>query len=219
MPYKHVIWDWNGTMLDDLRLSVSVFNKILGDFAGSPAISAETYRENFGFPVADFYARFGFDISGEKLEEAGRGFIKEYNARRFECRLQRGVLDSLELFKRRGLTQSVLSACEKTLLLQALAHYKIDGYFTRVDGPENIYAKSKIELGKAHVKALGADPSLTAMIGDTVHDKQAADAMGVDCVLLCAGHNSRRRLLQCGAPVFDTHAQIAEYILNKSNPR
>ena len=42
------------------------------------------------------------------------------------------------------------------------------------------------------------------MIGDTIHDKEAADAMGVNCVLIARGHNSKRRLEQSQAQVFDT---------------
>ena len=27
--YKHIIWDWNGTLLDDLQMSIDALNAIL----------------------------------------------------------------------------------------------------------------------------------------------------------------------------------------------
>ncbi len=214
MKYKHIIWDWNGTLVNDLWLSVEVFNNMLKNFTGAPGIDSETYRENFGFPVADFYAQFGFDLSGTKFREAGLSYMKIYNARRFECDLHSGATDAIKIFKESGLSQSILSAYEEKLLVQAVRHYKIEKYFSCIDGLNNIDAKSKIALGKAHIEKLGINPEQTVMIGDTVHDKQVADAIGADCALICSGHNARKRLSRCGAPLFDTHAQIVRYILN-----
>ena len=47
------------------------------------------------------------------------------------------------------------------------------------------------------------------MVGDTLHDFDTADAMGIPCVLIAAGHNSKKRLLACGVPVFDSIEEFA----------
>ncbi len=214
MIYKHIIWDWNGTIINDLWLSVEVFNQMRKKQTSLPDIDIEIYRKNFRFPVSDFYTQFGFDLSGENYHKTSIDYIKIYNARRFECALQEGVTDALRAYQEAGASQSVLSAYEKNFLRQAIEHYNLEKYFMGIDGLCDVDAASKIELGKAHIKKLGLNPREVLMIGDTIHDKHVADAMNTDCVLLCRGHNDRQRLSRTGAPIFDSHAQIARYVLN-----
>jgi phosphoglycolate phosphatase len=40
------------------------------------------------------------------------------------------------------------------------------------------------------------------MVGDTLHDVEVAEALGISCVLIAQGHQSRERLDQAGVPVF-----------------
>ena len=211
MKFKHVIWDWNGTLVDDIALSVSVFNTLMRD-NGLGEVEKSTYVEKFKIPVRDFYEELGFDFSKKSFREVGEYYIAEYNSRRFECDLYAGARICLHSLSEAGVGQSVLSAYEKNHLLSALSHYGIDKIFTAIAGLENIDAGSKVEVGKAHVMRLGINPKDAVMIGDTVHDKQTADAMGVACALISTGHNSRRRLEKTGAPVFDTHAQLLDFL-------
>lgn len=52
------------------------------------------------------------------------------------------------------------------------------------------------------------------MVGDTPHDKQVADAMGVSCALVACGHTSRGRLEKVGVPVFENPAEFKEAFLS-----
>ena len=90
MKYECAIWDWNGTLLDDIKLSVDVFNSMLGRWFGT-SVTATEYKSKFRFPVEDFYKDYGFDFSKQDFDEVGRHFIKTYNARRFECPLHKGA--------------------------------------------------------------------------------------------------------------------------------
>ena len=47
---KHVIWDWNGTLLDDAVLCVEVMNVVLAR-RKLPPLTAERYADRFRFPV------------------------------------------------------------------------------------------------------------------------------------------------------------------------
>ena len=53
MKYKNVVWDWNGTLLNDVKVGVNTLNDMLGR-RGLPLLSVEDYKEKFGFPVIDF---------------------------------------------------------------------------------------------------------------------------------------------------------------------
>ena len=44
--YKHIVWDWNGTLLDDAWLCVEVLNQMLSQ-RGQTAITLEFYRQHF----------------------------------------------------------------------------------------------------------------------------------------------------------------------------
>ena len=193
MKYKHIVWDWNGTIVNDIDLCVDVFNTMARQIGLLPVTKAE-YTARFRFPVIDFYKERGFDFQKHSYKKVGEVFIKNYNAHRFECPLNKGVPECLEFFAKRGLKQSVLSAYKQNLLNEAVANYKLGGFFENVAGLDNIYAESKTELAKALAKRLDCKPHEILMIGDTCHDKQSADAMGADCALVALGHNSFERL-------------------------
>lgn len=57
---KHIIWDFNGTLLGDAQLSVDVDNAVF-DRLGLPRITLDTYRRHMTMPVYDFYAALGID--------------------------------------------------------------------------------------------------------------------------------------------------------------
>ena len=213
MKYAHIIWDFNGTIIDDVSLGVDVFNKLRAD-CGLEPIDKTEYVENFKIPVRDFYEDMGFDFSKVDFRKIGERFVELYSSKRFECPLTYGVADAVRTFSKIGVGQSVLSAYENGLLHQAISHYGLSDYFGRIDGLDNIDAGSKIELGKRHIAAIGESPEMVVMVGDTPHDKQVADAMGVACALVACGHTSRRRLEKVGAPVFENPAEFKEAFLS-----
>ena len=62
MKYKHILWDWNGTLLDDMWLCVESLNRILKK-RERPPLDEKTYKETFSFPVKKYYETLGFDFS------------------------------------------------------------------------------------------------------------------------------------------------------------
>lgn len=207
MKFKHIIWDFNGTIIDDVSLGVDVFNALRREY-GLAAVTKNEYVENFKIPVIKFYEETGFDFTKISFREVGEKFVKLYSARRFECPLTCGVREAFGEFSEMGVKQSVLSAYENGLLNEAINHYGIARFFARVDGLNNIDAGSKIELGKRHVAKLGIETSKIIMIGDTPHDKEVADAMGVSCALVACGHTTRQKLEKLGVPVFENPAEF-----------
>lgn len=207
MKYKDVIWDWNGTLINDATLCADVLDFMMRS-RGLGGIRLEEYRENFRFPISDFYKDMGFDLSSSNFEEIGAEFILQYNERRFKCSLHDGAGKCIAKLKSIGVRQSILSASQKDDLATAIKHFGISEYFEETSGLNHIYATSKAALGLEHIKRLGADRKRTLMVGDTEHDAAVANVMGVDCVLIDKGHYSRRRLLSLGFPVVSSHDEI-----------
>lgn len=200
--YEYVIWDWNGTLLDDQWLALEVANGMLRR-RGLPEMDAHRYREIFDFPVEHYYRRAGFDFSVEPFSVLADEFIGAFNARLTECPLHRGVEDILRALQGRAVTQLVLSASRETSLRDAVAHHGLDTYFAALHGLDNHLAVSKADVGRDLIARHGMEPGLAVMVGDTVHDAEVAREMGVDCILIASGHHSRARLETTGLPVYD----------------
>ena len=205
--YRHLIWDWNGTLLDDAWLCREIMNQQLHR-RGLPVLSAERYEEIFDFPVEKYYRAVGFDWSRESFQEAGTEFIVEYERRKQECTLQPGGKALLADLAAGGWSQAVLSAYSHHTLEEFLGHFGVRQHFRSVAGSRDHYAAGKVGHGLKMLEELHVSPRETLLIGDTTHDAEVARAMGVDCVLVPCGHNSWTRLAGCGIPVVENLAAL-----------
>jgi len=199
--FKHIIWDWNGTLLNDTWLCVEVLNGLLARRGRAP-ISSEDYRQNFGFPVIEFYHYLGFETDVDSFEQVSREFIGDYEARWLtECALHPQAQEILLEMAQRGLTHSVLSAAKQEALEIGIRHFGIHPHFEALCGTDNIYAQGKIERGRQWIGQLDWDPHEVVLIGDTLHDFEVAEAMGTECILLAHGHHTPERLAATAKPV------------------
>jgi phosphoglycolate phosphatase len=214
MKYRQMIWDWNGTLWNDTWLCVEINNHMLGR-RGLPLITAETYRAKLCFPVTDYYCQLGFDYNADPYPQLAEEFIEEYHRRRFECDLHPEARELIEFFQGLELPQAVLSAYEQKALLEATDYFKLTRFFDDIIGLNDIYAHGKVENGKQYIAQLDIDPAEVLFIGDTLHDFEVAEAMGVRCALVANGHNSRERLEACGMPVFDSLAELRKLVFLK----
>ena len=205
--YKHFIFDWNGTLLNDLWLAVDVIDKMLIK-RKLPGMSIERYCEVFDFPVKDYYQNIGFDFDRESFEIVGTEFIVEYDKRQYECQLQYGAVQLIENIHLQNFHLSILSAREQSMLEQNLKHYKINQYFPVVAGLKDHYANGKLESGMQLIEEAHIPPSETLLIGDTLHDAEVAKEMGIDCVLIASGHQAIHRLETAGIPILNSLNQI-----------
>ena len=210
MKYTHIVWDFNGTLLDDVQTGIDCVNRLLA-VRGLPVIlNKDYYRSVFGFPIREYYTRLGFDFNKEDYHTLAVEWVSLYNR---ECRkapLVPGAAEALEHFRCAGVRQILLSATEREMLRRQLASLKLAGYFDEVLGLDNIHAGSKTHLGTLWTERI--KPKRALVIGDTVHDYETAQAMGADCVLYAGGHMARSVLLRCDCPVIDDLSQVFEIV-------
>ena len=208
---KHIIWDWNGTLLDDLGLCLVIINGMLTRH-DLPPVSHNAYLELFDFPVQDYYQRIGFDFSQTPFETLSDEFITAYELGRPTCRLMAGAREVLALVQNRGLTQSILSASKAAYLTKAVAEYGIQDHFSSVQGLNDHHAAGKLALAQSFLEESGLDPSQTLLVGDTTHDGHIAGELGLGCILIPNGHHSRARLEEVGFPVLPSLADLGELL-------
>jgi len=209
MRLQHVIWDWNGTLLDDTQAGVNAINVMLAA-RGLPQIDVPYYREVFGFPVINFYRAIGFNIEQENWDAVAREFHDLFLADP-SIRLHADAAHALSLIRQSGIGQSVLSASEQSILSAMLEAFGVSRYFDGIFGVDNLYGHSKLELGHALLKRLGLPPDSVLMVGDSLHDHEVAVALGARCLLIAHGHQSYARLARSGAPVLHRLADMAAW--------
>ena len=214
--YKHIIWDWNGTLFNDVELCVKLINSVLTK-RDLPALSVERYRSIFTFPVKDYYALAGLDFTKYSFEELGKEWMDEYQERRFEVGLHSNTEEALNKIYSNGIEQSILSAYKHDTLLELVTHFNLNRYFTHLTGLDHIYATSKLDLGRDLMKKLEHLNNNVLLIGDTVHDFEVAQAMNIGCILIAEGHQSKEKLLLCGVDVYDSLEQVIANAVIKKN--
>jgi phosphoglycolate phosphatase len=207
--YQHIIWDWNGTLLDDMSLNLAIVNDMLRD-RGLAALTVERYREVFTFPIRDYYENIGFDFSRESYEQLSLRFVATYRSRWHEIKLFPQARRILEQIQASGKTQSVLSAHQHDTLSEFVGTFSINHLFQHLIGLENTYAHSKVDQGRGLLAMLPHPEFEVVLVGDTLHDAEVAEAMGVNCVLVGHGHQSKERLQQCGVPVVDALSALLD---------
>jgi phosphoglycolate phosphatase len=207
--FSGIIWDWNGTLLDDAELAVETMNGMLAK-RSLPLMTMERYKDVFTFPVKDYYQKIGFDFEVEPFEIPALEFIERYNQLVGDCSLHSDSVMVLGKFRSDGIRQFILSAMKQETLDQCLDQYQISHFFDHVSGLDDHYAHSKLENGLALIKELGLNPEELLLIGDTIHDYEVATEMGCRCILIANGHQSHELLNSTGVLVLSELKQLLD---------
>lgn len=207
-----IIWDFNGTLLDDMQVCIDCMNLMLAERA-LPALDLQRYREIFTFPVKEYYEKLGFDFTKEPFEIPAHQFIDYYRQHLPGAPLHKGVKEKLEAFKRKGIRQVILSAMEQELLEETLASKGILHFFHSVAGIRDHLGNGKLEMARELVHDLGIQPDRLCLIGDTVHDYEVAAGAGIPCILVAQGHQSYNRLRSLPCPVVRSLAEVKTLII------
>lgn len=194
----YVIWDWNGTLLDDTSAALNALNVILTRRNLRPLSLAE-YRETFAFPTVKFYESLGIELN----DDISREFHEAYYS--FPAKLNSEACAAVNYLAEKGIGQSILSALRQDHLEKDVRCYFGGSIcFDHIVGSDNLDGGTKFERGEYLLKTLkdeGLSPEDIVMIGDAIHDKEVADALGVKCLLVSVGGHSHHRL-SAHAPTF-----------------
>lgn len=202
--YSHIIWDFNGTVLNDVTTGIDAVNALLNRYGKKPIESVDYYRSVFRFPVIDYYDSIG--LERENFPKYAPEWVHEYNMREPNAPIFEGVTDMMRYFRENGYPQYLLSATERDMLACQVDRLGIREFFTELIGQDTIEAHGKV--GEAKAWALREKPANPLFIGDTLHDYEVAEAINADCILLAWGHQDRGRLERTGCKVFDSIADV-----------
>lgn len=190
MSNAHIVWDWNGTLLDDTLAALQTLNDMLLS-RSLPELTIEYYKDNFAFPSKRFYKLIGMHIEDSNWDEVSLEYHNIYSTK--AKALNSEALEAVNLAKEMSFEQSLLSALRQDLLLSDLDRYGLGKCFKYVYGTDNLYGSSKVDRAKSLISDFG-DNAKIVLIGDAIHDKEVADSIGAKCILCSTGSHSHHRL-------------------------
>ncbi len=186
---KYIFFDFNGTLIDDLDLCLGILNEHLKK-QNKKELDMETYKKIFTFPVSEYYIKAGLDFSIEPYESLADTFIAKYKSLFNTCKLYPETKETLAYLKDKGIKLICLSATEINMLIMQLEYFGIKDYFDDILGIGDIYAKSKEEVALNYVNNNHIEKDKAILIGDTLHDFECAEKMGITAILNYSGHQS-----------------------------
>jgi phosphoglycolate phosphatase-like HAD superfamily hydrolase len=200
--HPHLVWDWNGTLLNDLSLVVAATNAVLAS-VGAPAVTAEEHRMRFRRPIADYYAEMlARAVDDDEFGRLDRIFHEAYRNGLTTCALADDAMTAMAAWPG---SQSLLSMWFHDELVLAVRTYGLAERFIRVDGLRaTVGGGRKAESLKRHLAELGVAGRDVVLIGDSLDDADAAASVGGRVVLYTGGITDPARLRASGHPVADT---------------
>ncbi len=213
---EHILWDWNGTLLDDLHLTVHVTNEILAPHGGEP-IDVDYHRGNFIFPVSEYYRHLGFPPERIDHSSIHAAWNSHYEARKLECSLHDHVPTVLESLGSGGFRHAIISAYPETLLRTTVAHFGIAHHFRGIYGNPSNDGTSKLASARRLFHELEIDAASAVIVGDTHHDAEIAAAVGCRAILVSHGHHTHERLTPLQHPVCRSVLEVHELLTRARN--
>ena len=210
MKYTHILWDWNGTLLDDVGISIDCVNVLLKKLKKEPTDLKE-YYQMMEIPLQKYYEnlfnsrkmQFEYKLCTKNFQETYPKFIDNAS-------LMNGAKEMLEFFKEQGCKQFIVSSFEKNYLTEYVNKFGVADYFEEISGDDDIHCAPKSQRALDLVKSVDKEKIL--YIGDTQADVITANDVGCECILICKGHQPREVLEKTGCVVVDDLREIKKYL-------
>lgn len=207
MKYKLIMWDWNGTVVDDVKIALDAVNLML-DRERLPHINLSQYYSYVDTPISKFYEHI-LDLNKISFEKIGAEFNADYASLSADrLRLNDGFSELWEFFEKSACKQVIISSSKLDNILRDARLLGVCDKFSAILGADNIRAESKIERARAFFHSSGYNSDECLFIGDTLHDFETACDLGIDCVLTCQGHQSPAQFCKMPVKYYDKLSSI-----------
>jgi phosphoglycolate phosphatase len=195
MMFTTIIWDWNGTLLNDVEINIQIVNTLL-EKRNLSQIDKETYRNYFKMPIKNFYKDIGLSFEKETFESIAAEYNRIYINRFSEIKLTDGIIQTLEVIRNRKIDQYIVSASQQKNLDEQVAAKGITQYFKKIVGNDDTAAISKVKKAQMLRKEISNDHKIV-FIGDMDHDYEVSQAIGASCILYSNGHQNVAESINC----------------------
>ena len=179
--FKNLIFDWSGTLVDDMGPVIEATNAVLGKYGIAP-YDREGFRRGFRLPYREFYAEI---LPGVSLEELESHFRPAFEAAVTPVTVLPHAREKLEWAQARGMRMFVLTSMDADAFLRQLHEFSMQDFF------EKTYAGvlDKRDLIDFIIETHGLDREETAFVGDMTHDIETARHGGISSIAVLTGYH------------------------------
>ena len=209
--YKVIIWDFNGTLIDDIDAALASVNDMLIR-RNLPIINFEQYASYVDTPIIKFYEHIFDDLYSMDFDIIAQEFNSGYDKHLPQNAVMKNAEEVLGYFNKKGKLQTVISATHIDKVTNRLTEFGLTEYFDKILAHNNLIAEDKTHLAVKYFAEKGIVPSEAVVIGDCVADYKMAQAIGCDCILTTQGHQSRKEFSETSAKVIDSLLELKNLI-------
>jgi phosphoglycolate phosphatase len=184
--FENLIFDWSGTLVDDLGPVLEATNAVLAVYGREP-LSRDDFRRRFRLPYGEFYAEF---LPGVPMLELEDHFRSAFDASSAPVLVLPHAREKLAWCAARGVRCFVLSSMDERAFARQLEEFGLAEAF------EATYAGVVDKRSKIHeiLAFHHLDPAHTAFIGDMVHDVETARHGGIASIAVLTGYTHAEAL-------------------------
>lgn len=179
--FRNLIFDWSGTLVDDLGPVLEATNAVLEKYAVA-ALDREGFRRAFRLPYRDFYAELLPDVPLEELEAH---FRPAFDAAVSPVTILPHAREKLEWCAALGIRCFVLTSMDSIAFERQMDQFGLRQHF------EATYSGvlDKRDLIHRILETHSLAPAETAFVGDMTHDVETARHGGISSIAVLTGYN------------------------------
>jgi phosphoglycolate phosphatase len=208
---KSIIWDWNGTILNDVDNNINAVNTILQK-GNLSVISKEEYRKKIKIPIKQFYNDIGLNTNDpETYSLITNDYWEYYNmGYKNNTKINDGIENILNKLKENNINNYLLSATQHDELIKQVKDKGMEIYFKDIIGNNNYEVKSKLEKAQELIKNENMKITNTILVGDMINDYELAEELGIKCILYSNGHQEIK--IENDKNIINNFEEIYNYI-------
>ena len=205
---RNIIFDWSGTLVDDLPAVLRASNFVLSQ-AGKPVMSLETFRAEFTLPFKKFYDRHTPEVPMAQLEE---WFHSEFRVSQDSVVELPHAREFLEFCRARKVSTFLLSSIFGDHFKAQCKVLGFDKYL------EWSYTDVWDKREKIHeiLRENNLLPDETLFIGDMEHDVVTAKHGGIHSCAVLTGYNTLEHLRAAGPDLIVEHLGELRGVLERN---
>ena len=194
--FDTVIYDLDGTLIDSAKDMQVAVSRVLADH-GLPAVTEDDVRIFMGqgskVTMNRAFTKYGTALDEAALSAVTAEFVRYYEADPVSHTTAfAGVPEVVARFDRLGLKQGVCTNKFERPSRMILEHLKLMPPISDVAGADTFpVRKPDPKHILMLVERMGGSPDRTVMVGDSIHDVEAAHRGGLPAVLVSWGYTAK----------------------------
>ncbi len=184
--FRNLIFDWSGTLCDDIALTIEATNYVLEQYNRNP-LSHDDFRAEFQLPYPNYYA---IKVPEANIADLETHYRVAFDNSKTEVELLAHALDFLKFCTARGIRCFILTSMDSNAFALQNKQLDTERYF------EHIHSGilNKEDYIATLMQQHGLKAQDTAFIGDMQHDVHAAHCAGVTAIGLLTGYNNAAQI-------------------------